>query len=156
MSLRGIDLHIWSKKEIENYTVIPEVISRYISNRSKKGEMISLKEVREKVDTICESLRDETLDLMSQQFNYAHRPRNPSEGNRYAREVLRERWTSLAGKLGVVGGKSVLARISEWTQKRFGIGLNAFVLARFMRKEELDAELVSILEAMETGMSFTS
>jgi hypothetical protein len=132
------------------------VISRYISDRIKKGETVSLKEVREKLDEICESLRDETLDLISQQFNYAHRPRNPSEGNRYAREVLRERWTSLAGKLGVVGGKALLARISEWTHESFGIGLNAFILARFMRKEELDAELVSILEGMETGTSFSS
>jgi predicted ATP-dependent endonuclease of OLD family len=144
----GIDLHIWSKKEIENYTVSPEVISRYISNRIRKGQTTSLEEVRERLDEICESLRDETLDLISQQFNYAHRPRNPSEGNRYAREVLRGRWTSLAGKLGVVGGKTLLARISEWTQRSFGIGLNAFVLARFMRKEELDAELVSILGSL--------
>ena len=107
---------------------------KVISNRVRKGQTISLKEVRERLDEICESLRDETLDLISQQFNYAHRPRNPSEGNRYAREALRGRWTPLAGKLGVVGGKTLLARISEWTQRSFGIGLNAFVLARFMRK----------------------
>jgi energy-coupling factor transporter ATP-binding protein EcfA2 len=151
----GVDLHIWAKKEIENYTVSPEVISRYISDRRKKGATISLKEVRENLDRICESLRDETLDLISQQFNYAHRPKNPSEGNRYAREVLREKWTLLAGKLGVVGGKTLLARISEWTQMSFGIGLNAFALARFMRRAELDAELVSILEAMESGRSFS-
>lgn len=152
----GIDLHIWTKKEIENYAVSPEVISRCISTRRRKGNAMSLQEVEGTLDQICGSLRDETLDLISQQFNYTNRPKNPSEGNRYAREVLRERWTSVAGKLGVVDGKTLLARISEWTQRSFGIGLNAFVLARFMSRKELDPELISILEAMETGRSFSS
>ena len=146
-----IRLHIWQKKEIENYTIVPETIERYINTRKRRGARISLAEVRAKLDEICEALRDETHDLISQQFNYAHRPKNPSDGNRYARGELRERWTSLSGKLGVVGGKTAISRISEWTHHTYGIGLNAHSLARFMIPAELDAEVVSLMAAIETG-----
>jgi hypothetical protein len=116
--------------------------------------MISLVDVEQKLNEICEDLKDETLDLISQQYNYAHRPKNPSDGNRYARGQLRDRWTSLSGKLGTVSGKDAISQISEWAQLNYGIGINAHSLARFMLRSELDAELVSVMNAIEAGTAF--
>jgi energy-coupling factor transporter ATP-binding protein EcfA2 len=112
----NISLHIWTKKEIENYVILPRTIERYINTRKRKGSMISLVGVEQKLNEICEDLKDKTLDLISQQYNYAHRPKNSSDGNRYARGQLRDRWTSLSGKLGTVSGKDAISQISEWTQ----------------------------------------
>jgi hypothetical protein len=73
---------------------------------------------------------------------------------RYARGVLEDRWPSLTGKLGIVSGKTAISRISEWAQDSFGISLTAYLLARALLPAELDAELVSIMKAIEFGSTF--
>lgn len=148
----NINLHIWKRKEIENYMIVPKTIERYINARKRKGAAVSLTVVATKINEICEGLRDETLDLISQQYNYAHRPKNPSDGNRYARSALHDRWSSLTGKIGIVSGKILVSRISEWMQHDYGVGVNAHSLARFMVPAELDAEVVAVMNAIETGV----
>jgi energy-coupling factor transporter ATP-binding protein EcfA2 len=151
----NIRLHIWSRKEIENYVIVPAAIKRHINTKKRKGSRVNIGYIENKLDEICEALRDETLDLLSQQYIFAHHPRNPSEGNRYARAELSQRWTSLSGKVGVVRGKSVLSRVSEWTQRDYGIGVNAHTLARNMAADELGAELTMVINAIENGIPFT-
>ena len=148
-----IGLHVWNKKEIENYMICPTAIARYLSNRKRKGKNVTESEVERILDEICESLKDgDSNDLISEEYIRKHRPKNAAaEGNRYARGELRARWTSLPGKLGIVSGKAVLSHISTWAQRNYGVSLNAYVLAKNMLPDELDPELVAVMMDLETG-----
>jgi hypothetical protein len=147
-----IGLHIWNRKEIENYAICPIAIARYLNNKRRKGKSVSKDEVERILNEICENLKDETHDLISEEYIRRHRPKNAAaEGNAYARGELRARWTSLSGKLGIVSGKAVLSRISSWAQRNYGVSLNAYVLAKSMLADELDPELVAVMTDLETG-----
>jgi hypothetical protein len=107
------------------------------------------------LDEICEGLRDETHDLISEEYIRRNRPKNAAaEGNKYARGELRARWTSLSGKLAIVSGKGVLSQMSSWAQSNYGVSLNAYVLAKSVAPDELDSELISIMTALEMGSAF--
>jgi hypothetical protein len=150
-----INLHVWSKKEIENYVLLPATITRYINNMKRKGERVEKEDVESALDEICEGLRDETHDLMSEEYIRRNRPKNAAaEGNKYARGALRVQWTALPGKLAIVGGKRVLSQISSWAQNNYGVSLNAYVLAKAAVRDELDSELISVMTALETGSAF--
>jgi energy-coupling factor transporter ATP-binding protein EcfA2 len=98
----GIGLHIWNKKEIENYVICPATIARYVNNRKKKGRSVTANEVERILDDICQNLKDDTHDLMAEEYIRRNRPKNAAaEGNKYARGVLSAGWTSLSGKLVV-------------------------------------------------------
>ena len=97
------------------------------------------------------------MDELSEEYIRRNRPKTAGpEGNRYARAWLRARWTSLSGKLGVVGGKTLISQISSWTQQTYGIGLNAHALARAMVAAELDPELIAVITAIENAQEFGS
>ena len=56
----GVQLHIWKRKEIENYLLIPSVIGRFIATRVTRRKIApTLKEVTQKLEEICLELRDE-------------------------------------------------------------------------------------------------
>ncbi len=147
-----IGLHIWQKKEIENYVIFPATIARYLNDKKRKGKNVTVIDVEAILNEICENLKDETHDLISEEYIRRHRPKNAApEGNRYARGELRAKWTSLSGKLEIVSGKAVLSQISAWAQRNYGVSLNAYVLAKTMLADELDAELVAVMTDLETG-----
>ena len=147
-----IGLHIWQKKEIENYVIFPATIVRYLNDKKRKGNNVTITEVEVILNEVCESLKDETHDLISEEYIRRHRPKNAApEGNRFARGKLRAKWTSLSGKLEIVSGKAVLSQISTWAQRNYGVSLNAYVLAKTMLADELDAELVAVMTDLETG-----
>ena len=56
-----IGLHVWNKKEIENYMICPTAIAIYLNNRKRKGKNVTESEVEKILDKICESLKDEKL-----------------------------------------------------------------------------------------------
>jgi hypothetical protein len=151
----AIRLHIWNRKEIENYVVVPSALVRYINANKRKGRRVTEEEIEGVLDSVCENLKDETLDLISEEFIRQKRPKNAaSSGNSYARQELRTRWTSLSGKLGVVSGKKLMSEMSRWAQTNHGIGLSTYSLARSMVAGDLDPELVAVLSAIEAGASF--
>jgi hypothetical protein len=113
-----------------------------MNNQKRKGRSITDNEVELILDDICENLKDDTHDLMAEEYICRNRPKNvATEGNKHARSVLSARWTSLFGKLGVVSGKAVLSQTSTWTQHNYGVSLNAFALAKTMVPDEFDPNL---------------
>lgn len=151
----GVFLHIWNKKEIENYFIIPKAIARYVNKNKRKGKIISKQEVERIIDQLCEDLKDDILDTISEEFVRRNRPSTGGRGgNKYAREVLAKRWSALDGKLGVVGGKDLISKISNWSQSNFGIGLNAAGLCGFLETDEIDEELVKVMKAIELAEPF--
>lgn len=142
----GIHLHIWSKKEIENFLLCPEALFRIISRENTSDKSVTLGEVKIKLERICEGLKDQVLDNISDRIHNQNKKYTPSKANKEARKIVEEKW---AEKESLVSGKAVLKKIREWSQARFGVSFSDTALAQELNEKELHPELVKVLTAIE-------
>lgn len=145
----GLNLHIWSRKEIENYLVEPKVILRLINSSKKTKVNINLEDVEAKINCICEDLKSEVIDDFATEFHAKDKGMAVKTANQKAREYINSHWDE--NKIYLVPGKKLISCISKWTNKDFGLNLNAFKLARSFKKEEIDNEIVNLIQTIEKG-----
>jgi hypothetical protein len=149
-------LHIWQRKEIENYLLVPSAILRVIRSKLQK-EIHDLTEdrVRSRLEKIAEAQKDSAFDAISQEALAENRAKGTKFANEIARKRIDTAWSSLKGKLSVVSGKLLLSKLSEWGQNRFGVSLGARRLAREIRTSEIEPEMRNVILAIEQGCEFT-
>jgi len=144
----GVKLHIWSRKEIENYLIAPKAISRIINCETNLGIYTDESKIIKQIEKICNDLYDETFDCIATQISNAN-PRESQKANSKARTVMAEYWESIDGKLTLVSGKEVLKRLSAWCQEEYHVSLNREKIAKEMRKEEILPEMKKVIQVIE-------
>lgn len=145
----GLNLHIWSKKEIENYLVVPIVILRLVASSSKSATNLTIKDIEDKIDSICEQLKDEVIDDFATEFQAKDKSIVVKTANQKAREYVNSNWEN--NKRGIVPGKKLISRMSEWTSKEFKVNITAFKLARKFSREDIDSEVQTVIMKIEKG-----
>ncbi len=144
----GINLHIWSQKEIENFVLVPSVIHRHILQYvSRRTQIPDLEEVTKKIEELAWSMEDTILDGLSDQFRVTDKARS-SSANKRAREYMK-RYKDKGSILSITPGKKVLAKLSAWSQDEFGVQINAVSLIKKFKKQEIHSDIVRVLTAIE-------
>jgi hypothetical protein len=146
-----INLHIWSKKEIENFLLVPEAIVRLIKTKKKQVEL-SPGEIAKVITSFCDDIKDDIID------NYAIEIRNRDTSkdlktiNQLARKYVNERWDEC--KWNLVSGKTILAKLFNWINDNYKISLNKFALAREIALREIDSEIIKVITCIENKTDF--
>lgn len=152
-----VRLHIWSRKEIENYFLAPEAIVNAIRRRMPaRTQGPTAAEITERLEVACEGLKEEVFDAIAADVLAEDRSLGAGGANRLARETLAARWGTLEAKLGAVSGKRVFAELSRWSQDQFGVSLSAALVAREMTASDIADELRDVVDAIEEGREFTT
>jgi hypothetical protein len=145
---QGIYLHIWRRKEIENYLLEPEVIARVIRRRSKCGAPTA-EEVGNMLLQACEDEKEAVMDGLA---SAQDRKLGPGGANRVARTFLKQNWDDR--RLALVSGKALLSKLSGWTQEKYETSVGAIAIAKAFRPNEVPAEMKEVLGAIEEGIPF--
>jgi energy-coupling factor transporter ATP-binding protein EcfA2 len=152
---KGLNLHIWAKKEIENYLLDPKVIHRVVGKRVKSQQEIpSVPELSKKLFEIAEQMQDALMDGLANEFLSENRAGGLKPANILARERIASICNTEGGKLSAVSGKVALSKLSEWIQGEYGVSISAAAIAREMRPSETPAEIAQVLTAIEYGEPF--
>lgn len=152
----GINLHVWHRKEIENYLVVASAIKRLIDRRlTDPTKSPSLEEVEEQILAICELQKDQVLDEMALNLLNQDRSLGASGANKKARTLLIPLWADIERRKALVSGKEVLSRLSDWMQKACGVSFGPPAIAKILRQSEIDEEVKSLLNDIETCSDFS-
>jgi hypothetical protein len=151
---RGVNLHIWGRKEIENFVLQPRAIRRVLSARIKEREAPTEAEIWNKIIEICELERQTVEDGIASAMVQANRSIDLIAANRKARAQVKELWKVEENRPKIVSGKGVLARLSDWTSESFGTSFGAPAIARQMRKSDIPDEMAQVVGAIEDGSQF--
>lgn len=148
-----VDLHVWKKKEIETYLVVPSAIARIIRTevRVNQAESPTTTEITSKLDSITADLWDSSADLISEELVRRKESKSVKEANPQARSRVDLAWKSFETRLGIVSGKEVFSRLSSWSQESYGVSLSAIKLAREIKRAEIDQEVVAVMDAIHAG-----
>jgi len=146
-----INLHIWHKKEIENYLIVPSAICRLIRNKKKQSE-ISEKILLETIDKFCEELKDDVIDSFATEIRNRDSSKEIKTINQMARKYVNEKWGDESWN--VVSGKNVLAKLFSWISQSEKVSLNKFIVAREIKLSEIDSEIIKVITCIENKTDF--
>lgn len=154
---RGVQLHIWSHKEIENYVIVPSAIHRVILSKiSKRTTPPKIDEINAQIDQIVESFKDNVFDALASEYYAENKSGGPSTANRMAREQIDSKWNTLEGRLSIVSGKDVLSKLSKWSQEEFGVSFSHISITKELRPEEVADEMRLVVEDIENSQMFNT
>lgn len=154
LSKHLIFAHVHNRKEIENYLLAPEAISRFIENsireRSPKVVFHS-DEVVAKLEEITTKHRDGVLSqIMAKRWEY-FRPtgRDLADVNRQAMVWFNEQWNDLSKRLAIVPGKEVLREFRTAVQETYGVSLTDARIVEHMHRDEIPYDLVNLIRLID-------
>ena len=146
-----INLHIWNKKEIENYLLVPSAICRLIKDKKKQSE-VSEKEISDAIVKFCEELKDEVIDSFASEIRNRDSSKDIKTVNPIARKYVNERWEDESWDL--VSGKTILSKVFTWVSQNYKVSLNKFTVAREIKLSEIDSEIIKVITCIENKTDF--
>ena len=149
-----INLHIWERKEIENYVINPDVILRYILDKKRKGK-VTVEILQNKMNEIVEDMRCEVHDSIATYIQDKSRSTNNPLSYTTVNKLASERMTQIWHKpYDVVSGKSFLKKLSFWTSREYGITFQALNLVPYFKLEEIPEEIIDVITTIKDGDSW--
>jgi energy-coupling factor transporter ATP-binding protein EcfA2 len=147
-----INLHIWKRKEIENYLLVPTALGRLIASRgARRVAFPTDAEIADKIDQLVLARYDEVFDGLSAELLADNRGLGAAGANRATRAMLDPQWETVDRRQSLASGKTILTALFKWIQDEFGVSLTAAALIRSMRPAEVDEEIRSLLDSIVRG-----
>lgn len=150
-------MHVFKRKEIENYFLDPAVIQRVVdaelknqAARSKKG--LATFGVSEALMEITSELKNDTeSQILARARDYARGEASHLDESAVFSPALKrfeERWSSLDGRLALVSGKKVIADLNDRLQE-VSVSVSAFRIIDGYESDEIPMELVDLLRDLD-------
>lgn len=137
-----LNLHIWDRKEIENYLIVPEAFFRITHLPQEKHEEF-MTEIAGIIDGFKSHVQDEYGQFLQQAYKMQY-----MECSVKAREYMEQHWTNMNEKIRIVPGKEVLRRIRDHMKKRYKASCTDDAIIRSILPEEVDNELIETIKLL--------
>lgn len=151
--LKNIELVVWSKKELENYLLVPAAIVRLIKARAGDKKMPPSNLIDKKLAEICESLKSNTIEELAGEIQATDRGVMYKTATARARSIVDNNWNTLTTRLAIVSGKKVLSELGKWLQENYKISISAGAIANSLEAEEIAGDIRDFLESIEYRQS---
>ena len=151
-SRQGVQLHIWQKKEIENYLLLPDVIARFIKGRAKEQiSQLDSSEIQKQIEVFSDELEDDILDALSDELLRENRKKGVSWANKMARSCMNRVRKVEGNVVRLASGKLLFNKLSQWSKNEFGISFSVYNVALEMTSLEIPREVADVVNAIENG-----
>ena len=146
------NFYVLERKEIENYLLVPDAISRAIAERLplKRDAKIppSIQQVEKLLGSLAEEMKMDVLSqLIANRMRFFSR-RTAKDASTVAAEAisaLDAAWSTLQGRLRVAPGKRLLTALNRRLQGDFGVLITGAQIIRHMSPSDVGADLREIL-----------
>lgn len=151
---------IHSRKEIENFLLHPESLTRALEKRlaEKATRTGSVKKAEEKIDiiNILEQVTSAMRYKVQARYVEKRRPFEHAKAPGLAEETVTEKlmeeydaeWIVLEKRLRLVPGKETFAAMNTYLQENVGVTLTSTLVIDSFKKENIDPELVELFDAI--------
>ncbi len=134
----GIELTIWSVKELENFFLVPEAIARLIAKKTKTA--IDAETISSFLSKEAERRREDTLGAMIECARPAQDAKSFTAAMKKVNPLFAQRWEADNG-LSVVGGKELLTTVFQWAQDKHKVSISTASLIHELLPKEIRSEL---------------
>ena len=151
---RGLQVHVWCAKEIENFVLHSNAIVRFIRAKGLNPNL-EVGVVDAQIERFIEAAKDEVYDLCGEHLSHIHKGKYRYV-SKLVRELLDPVWSDASRRRLIVPGKSIMAQLSSWSLHEFGIGFNASQIAAEMTPAEIPREVKKVLEIINKNGKFAA
>ena len=139
----GVNPHIWKRKELENYLLVPSCIAR-ASGASEDWVRGALDDCAQELesDVYAEIISLETRRLQSDGIS-------PKTASKRGKERADAAWADKAGRLHLCGGKDLLRLLNQRLQAAKMQAVTDRGLAGRMKKSEIPQEVRGLMSRVE-------
>lgn len=148
-----LQLHIWSKKEIENYLLVPSAIHRFIC-RASTNKTPQIETISRRLEQICDDQKDAVTDAIATEIQAKDKKFSLAKANKAARDTVKAGWRTFDGKLSLVSGKRVLSQLSSWSKKHYGVSFSALAIAHSITANEMHDEVAFVVTRITHAQDF--
>ena len=120
-------MHIWAKKEIENYAINPDVILRYITHNKQQGSID-----KDLLNGVIQSIADEMIEVVA-------------EKNRVDGAMFKEIKDVSLLPYDIISGREFFNVLSLWTQEEYGITISARQLVPYFNINDVPHEIKLVI-----------
>lgn len=140
-------LHVWNRKELENYILIPSVIYK-ITQKPLDEYSNFISEYEKLVD----KFKDATIDAYTTKIYEVGNGRiAPGTAAKQARDYVNSKWTNLDEKLKLVCGKDLLKSINGWLKDTYGKSCSMNKIFRVMEASDINAEIIEVINNLKSN-----
>lgn len=148
-----VALHIWKRKELENYLISSRAFLRILEKRMSK-DVPSLEEIEMLLDSQIESLKESSFDQISEKIHLADKSFGIADANKKARTILDEKWKTFEGRISIVSGKDLIGKVSNIFKEKYNVSFSATSVARVIKPNEIPDELIGVVKSIDEGKLF--
>jgi len=146
--------HIHTRKEIENYLLIPTVIDRVIRTIivERNIDVTFDEDISSVLRNITEKYKNDiTAQFISKRINhYINSKLDRSTITSEALQILEDKWSDIDKRLEIVPGKKVLGEFKGYLQIRYGFTLTDFRIIEEMTKDEIPSDIRDMIKQLDT------
>lgn len=146
-----INLHIWKKKEIENYLLSSNAIHRILILKGVDEKVCDSERVSLILDQIAESLKDDVIANYANEIQRNDKKLQAGTAYKRAKQFVDEKWID---KLSLIPGKTALTELNKKLKELFKVAISVNHLAQEINISELDSEIIEIIKRIEKNEVF--
>lgn len=136
-------LHIWSRKELENYIIVPEVLFRLLHSSGEK-----LEDFINKYELLIDTFKNDIIDSYTTKIQENDRGLAAGTSAGQARDYVNSKWTNLEDKLYLVPGKDLLRASNKWMTENYKVSCSMRSIFNVMKPDDIDPEIIQVLEKL--------
>lgn len=150
--------HIHRKKELENFLLVPDALSRAIHQRvaeqnKRTGGMISFSEDIEKLLlTLTEAMKhDVEAQYLKRQLPFSKSVKKSVDDSTVTSQLLaafEDKWKGLKTRLDIVPGKELLSRLNAHLQREYGVTVTPNLIIEAMEESDVPDEMKDIIASL--------
>jgi energy-coupling factor transporter ATP-binding protein EcfA2 len=149
--------HIHSRKEIENYLLVPDVLARAfekaITEKEKRSDaaLSNLEKMEDILEKITSSERVIIQGQYIGKYNEHHKYSGRDAGTLTAEAISRfeNKWTLLPTRMEIIPGKKILRSLRTYVESNFGITLTNIKIIDEFRQNEVPGDLIVLLNKLD-------
>lgn len=149
-----IKLHIWTKKEFENYLLVPEVLFRISKSNDRKN-------FYKKLEKICDSFREQTFNnfyditvTLGKGDEKELKPKwGPTKDLSKCKELFYSSWDKgLENKISMINGKDLRKKFYEFIKEEYNQDCTNDIVFKEMNKDEIHEDVKNVISDLIEGV----
>ena len=144
----GARVHVWSRRELQNYMLVPSAVAEIAG--------IPYEDVEDLLNEAISKQKDETFNVLKTKRLDEHRrkigaavPLTEETVVNYARTEFDMRWATREGQLGLVDAKTTIRTLNSQLQARRLQTVNIHSLARNIPPHDIPSEVQGVIHDLE-------